>query len=359
MMHATGVTYLALLARRHVFRRRGVYILSYHHIRATDLGGNTSRDVAASGLAGHLRFLTRWFDIVSLEQAAQLLSGGELKHDVVALTFDDGYADNYSQALSVLQRFQARATIFLITGVVGTDAEPWYDEAHCLLTALAREGFHGAATDAEEAELAAVWKIVAGRRNTLSGAEAALEMLKGSAREFRERVMVQLRARVGKRESRPEFRLLSWDQAREMRAHGVTFGSHTVRHPLLPTLDDSELETELVASRDDVSRALGTSCEAFAFPNGDFDERTVKAVRRAGYRIACTQRFGPNRPGCDLLVLRRVGVGNVPPYVLAFKLSGLAAPFFEARRWWQQWREGDAPLIARGTGAWRRRTEVP
>ena len=358
-MHATGVTYVAMLARRHVFRRRGVYILSYHHVRANELGGNTSRDVAASGLAAHLQFLTRWFDIVSLEQAAQLLSGGKLKHDVVALTFDDGYADNYSEALSVLQRFKARATIFLITGVVGTDAEPWYDEALCLLTSLADEAFHGAATGAEKRELAAVRKVIAGRRDTRSGAEAALEMLKGSPPEFRERAMVQLRARVGKSESRPEFRLLSWDQVREMRAHGVTFGSHTVRHSILTTLDDGELETELVASKNAVSRTLGTHCEAFAFPNGDFDERTVTAVRRAGYRIACTQRFGQNRPGCDLLALRRIGVGNVPAYVLAFKLSGLAAPFFEARRWWQQWRDGDAPLVARGTGAWRRRTEVP
>lgn len=361
--HLTGVTYLALLARRHLLRRYGVYILSYHHVRPDRPSAGPHRDVAARRFEAHLRFLTGWFDIVSLQEAAKLLSRGKLERDVLVITFDDGYADNHSQAFPALLRVRVPATIFLITGLVGTDTAPWYDEALWLLRLLAAQGRLSSDADARWAgpELAAVQGVAAAKGNPVAGADAALEVLKRSPREFRERAIGQLRARCGNSTNRCGARLMSWHQAREMTAHGVTFGSHTVRHPVLTTLESSELESELAASRDAIVNELGTSCDAFAFPNGDFDERTVDAVRRAGYGIACTQTFGPNRPGSDLLMLRRIGVGDVPHYVLALKLSGLVTPFFEARRWWHQSRRKQAsrtaPSTARKPGGTDARTE--
>ena len=48
------------------------------------------------------------------------------RHAVI--TFDDGYADNFENALPVLQRFNAPATVFVITGDVGGRGVVW-DEA--------------------------------------------------------------------------------------------------------------------------------------------------------------------------------------------------------------------------------------
>jgi peptidoglycan/xylan/chitin deacetylase (PgdA/CDA1 family) len=123
-----------------------------------------------------------------------------------------------------------------------------------------------------------------------------------------------------------------------MAQNGVSFGSHTVSHPILTTLDTDELEGELGGSKQTISRELGTGCDTFAFPNGDYDERTLNSLRRMGYRIGCTQDFGLNKPGCDLMRLKRIGVGDVPYYVLALKLSGIVTPVFEMRSRWCTWR---------------------
>ena len=71
-----------------------------------------------------------------------------------------------------------------------------------------------------------------------------------------------------------------------MAAAGVEFGSHTVNHPILSTLDGETLERELVDSKQHIESRLGTSCDTFAYPNGgigDFGAREERALRAAGY----------------------------------------------------------------------------
>jgi peptidoglycan/xylan/chitin deacetylase (PgdA/CDA1 family) len=80
---------------------------------------------------------------------------------------------------------------------------------------------------------------------------------------------------------------LGWSELELLREAGWEVGSHTVTHPLLPDLDDAELERELVDSRATIRQRLG-SCETLAYPYGRADERTTAAATRAGYRAAFT-----------------------------------------------------------------------
>ena len=80
---------------------------------------------------------------------------------------------------------------------------------------------------------------------------------------------------------------LGWPELELLREAGWEVGSHTATHPLLPDLDDSELERELVDSRAAIEQRLG-SCETLAYPYGRSDERTAVAAKQAGYRGAFT-----------------------------------------------------------------------
>jgi peptidoglycan/xylan/chitin deacetylase (PgdA/CDA1 family) len=80
---------------------------------------------------------------------------------------------------------------------------------------------------------------------------------------------------------------LGWSELELLREAGWEVGSHTATHPLLPDLDDAELERELVDSRATIRKRLG-SCETLAYPYGRADERTAAAAARAGYRAAFT-----------------------------------------------------------------------
>lgn len=85
-----------------------------------------------------------------------------------------------------------------------------------------------------------------------------------------------------------ELSPLGWDDLAELANQGWEVGSHTRTHPRLSSLDDAELERELVDSRAECEAALGIRCRSLAYPYGDHDARVVAATRRAGYEAAAT-----------------------------------------------------------------------
>ncbi len=91
---------------------------------------------------------------------------------------------------------------------------------------------------------------------------------------------------------------MSWDHVREMSAAGIEFGSHTVTHPILSTVDDEALNRELVNSRQKLERELGKPVSILAYPIGEasaFNDKVIGAAQSAGYRIGVCYVEGVNR----------------------------------------------------------------
>ena len=84
-----------------------------------------------------------------------------------------------------------------------------------------------------------------------------------------------------------ELEPLGWDGLRDLRDAGWEVGSHTVSHPHLTTLSDTDLHAELDRSREAIAAEIGT-CETIAYPYGDADRRVAEATAAAGYLAACT-----------------------------------------------------------------------
>jgi peptidoglycan/xylan/chitin deacetylase (PgdA/CDA1 family) len=114
---------------------------------------------------------------------------------------------------------------------------------------------------------------------------------------------------------------------RELHAAGIEIGSHTVDHPILAQLPRSRQRQEIEESRLRLREEIGASPSTFAFPNGtpaDFSSETCELLAKAGFVAACTTIRGSNRPGCDRLRLRRIGIGSDPSYILAARLDFLS-----------------------------------
>ena len=82
--------------------------------------------------------------------------------------------------------------------------------------------------------------------------------------------------------------MMTWEQAREMSRAGVEMGAHTVSHPLLSYEEPATVECELRLSKQMVEEKLGKPVRAFAYPNGDWNDRVSKQVEQTGYRCAFT-----------------------------------------------------------------------
>jgi peptidoglycan/xylan/chitin deacetylase (PgdA/CDA1 family) len=126
-------------------------------------------------------------------------------------------------------------------------------------------------------------------------------------------------------EATEDFSSLTWEQIREMHAHGVEFGSHSCSHPICSRLSDEELMSELRTSKQEIEKNLSEPVEVFCFPNGqpeDFSDDVIRLVKNAGYRAAVTTVCGFNGlKGTDPFRLKRISLSTIDRAVLYRSLT--------------------------------------
>lgn len=110
----------------------------------------------------------------------------------------------------------------------------------------------------------------------------------------------------------------------------VTFGSHTVTHPILSRLIPERIREELAGSREQIEDELGIRSRLLAYPNGqpeDIGDEVVRCAVASGYSHAFTTVVGRARPGCDPHRVPRLSVGVSTPTLadFSFQISGARA----------------------------------
>ena len=124
---------------------------------------------------------------------------------------------------------------------------------------------------------------------------------------------------------------LTWEMLAEMAQSGITIGSHTRTHVLLPNESTQRVQEEIEDSRRDLELKLGLPIRHFAYPDGMFNRQTVRAVAAAGYRYAYTtcRHKDPQYP--LLTVPRRVlwehsctdASGSFSPAIMSCQVNGM------------------------------------
>src|SRR5689334_6497898 len=118
-------------------------------------------------------------------------------------------------------------------------------------------------------------------------------------------------------------KLMTWEQLRALQAAGMTVGSHTRTHPILPDYH-AALHNEVAMSRADIAQHLGRAPDFFAYPFGAWDAQSAAWARTAGYRAARTYRGGAWNAPSDLYHLRAVPVtDNMQAFERAVSGNGL------------------------------------
>jgi peptidoglycan/xylan/chitin deacetylase (PgdA/CDA1 family) len=318
---AAGFYYSGLVSLARWYTRllgRRVIILNYH--RAT--GGDLRR---------HFLYLRRHYRILPLQEALEALYAAPPatctprdRRTTLALTFDDGYRDNFARAYSLACELEIPITIFLPAGYIERGNRfHWLEGDHLAHHATVSQatiaGHTYCLADAQQRQaMAQAIRIHA--RNAQSVAE-------------REAFLACARRTLGaSSDARSEERLtspLTWAEALTMQASGwVTYGAHTMNHPILSRLSDpSEVEYEVHASRTVLEQRSGHRVDAFAYPfgqMGDIGAYGVRAVQDAGYRWALTTVPGSNTPMTDPHLLRRVPTDvSEHWWVLAAQAAGI------------------------------------
>ncbi len=234
----------------------GITILSYHSI---DEYG-TPLSVSPGLFAQQMKALVkeRCVSLTMQEVADRLARRQPFPRSAVAITFDDGFENMLTQARPVLKANGLKATVYVITGMVG-------------------------------------------RRTAWTDGEVSL----------------------------PSLRILDWEQIGQLHGAGVEIGAHSITHGFLTQYDDGQLEDEMRLPKIEIEKRLGQPVGAFAYPQGDYDGRVLRAARAAGYRTATTVDQGPATLHSHPLRLPRLLVSNntTPDVMRAFISPGIGPAY--------------------------------
>ena len=246
-----------------------------------------------------LKMLKRWFDIVPLPDAVTALREGRLPARALAITFDDGYADNCTVALPVLQRHALPATFFIATGYVD-GGRMWND------TVI--EAVRSCALPEIDLRVLGLGTFRLGstveRRTAIAALLARLKYLPLREREDHVETFAKLCG-----SALPGELMLTSAQILQMRAAGMTIGAHTIHHPILARMSDVEARDEIAGGKEWLERLLGERVTLFAYPNGkpsrDYLATHVRMARELGFDAAFSTAQGTASTGGNAFEIPR------------------------------------------------------
>jgi peptidoglycan/xylan/chitin deacetylase (PgdA/CDA1 family) len=274
--------------------------------------------VTPGHLASQLEWLRRRFDLVSMKD----LLKPRRARPRVALTFDDGYADNLLWGLAVLEQFSAPATVFVSSGQIGADGEFWWDELERLLflaPSLPRE----VAVQRPMADQ--VW-----RRETLRDRgilyREVFALIKPLRWNEQQEVLAQLRRQfVGVPAPRSTHRALSRDELVDLATSPlISIGGHTVHHCSLASRPEAEQEEEIRVCLETLRVWTGQRVDSFSYPFGTGDDigpLSKSYVARNGCVMARANEKGLVAAKFDRFRLPGLLVRNWPVAVFQSRLT--------------------------------------
>ena len=305
---------------RWLMRRAGprLIILNYHR--------------GKGDLRRHLLYLRRHYRMLHLDEALEELYADQksVRHDrrtPLVLTFDDGYHDNYTYAFKFANELQVPITIFLVPGYMDSGDFFWWGEGIRLVKCaqVDQVTFDDHVYQLGQAsDRSALTKVIDGRlrfARSVAEREAFLKMI-------RQLLAVPPSNDPAGYEGEVDLPL-SWAEAIKMQESGwVSFGAHTMHHPVLAYLDDpAEVRSEILSCREVLEQRLGRSIRTFAYPIGRTEhigDDAVAAVKEAGYLWAVTTMRGVATPTSDPYRIKRVlGEASRHWLLMAAETSGL------------------------------------
>lgn len=304
-------------------------VLMYH--RVADVTPDPwSLCVSPRNFTAHMRLLRDRANCTTVANLMPALAGGA-RAPLVAVSFDDGYADNARAALPALVAHEVPATFFLVSDMIAARGEFWWDAIGRVFLSpgklparleLVGRGIRrtwdlgpAVAYDEQAARLGERWRADGAQP---PGPREALYLevwntLAGLDPGKRDRLVGDILAWAEiEPTARPDYAVLDAAEFDAMAAAAplVEIGGHTRTHPSLPDLSVADQEREMAEGRAVLEARIGRPVTSFSYPFGRQTAETREAARRAGFAAACTSAARAVRPDDDPFAIPRVQVKN-------------------------------------------------
>lgn len=217
--------------------------------------------ISAYDFEKQVEYLNTHFDLIFASEVARKTSSKRLR---VAITFDDGLKNTKDVALPILQKLGIKATLFVLPC-----------EVRWLWTAETRERLATALNSGVVLDGLAI--------QDEKDIDIFVEDLKAMPDGALQAVLERIRAQTSFEPSKEWLacnELMTAEELRSLPEDLIELGAHTIRHPILPQLDQAPLYDEIVGAKKRLEALLERPIKTFSYPNGDFDQRCLSLVEQ-------------------------------------------------------------------------------
>ena len=249
-------------------RRARLVVLIYHRVLA-EADPVRPGEVTGQEFTWQMQLLAKYFHVIPLREAIERLKAGDLPVRTACVTFDDGYADNVTLALPILERYGLHATFFIATGFFHGECM-WNDEVLNAIRDTLRQQLDLSSMKLGEFQL----KTPVARWQAAKAIIPRLKYLPFAQRASQVRQLVE----ICEIESSSGL-MMGREGVQKLHEAGMTIGAHTRNHPILSTQSPDEAKKEISQSKDMLEDIIGDPVDLFAYPNGQPGEDYRRAER--------------------------------------------------------------------------------
>lgn len=278
-------------------KRGRLFILIYHRV-LDEKDPMRKSELDVTEFQTQMELLSRHFNVFPLSQGIQHLKEGTLPERAVSITFDDGYRDNYNNALPVLESLGISATFFVATGFLSR-GRMWNDTVIETFRSTRKEVVSMPDIGLHDVRLL-------NQESRADAAEQAIHAIKHLPFDERARWVNEISQLAS---GLPDDLMMDIEQVHDMHCRGMEIGAHTVNHPILAKLDDEMALQEIQQGKTELEDIVQAPVKLFAYPNGkygiDYTERDMRLVEQCGFDAAVSTNPGASDATENLFALRR------------------------------------------------------
>jgi len=285
--------------------------LLYH--RVTDLEQDPQQlSVSPNNFFEQLTVIREKYNPLQIDEFTDLLMRRkQFPKKTIILTFDDGYADNFNEALPILESHSLQALFYIATEQLDSNKEFWWDEIERILLA---KRFPGEKISLKYAERDLLM-MTATLEQRVNAYQLLHPILKYATPGERDELISQLREQAGSSANgRVTHRVMTKGEIKKLaNSTSAVIGAHTHRHPALSALSSQEQEEEINKSKNILKEIIGKKIDHFSYPFGskkDYNQQSVKICEESGFKMVAANYYGQVHRWTDRFQFPRILVRN-------------------------------------------------
>ena len=289
-----------------------INILYYHQIlpkSVKDQVLNIHKVMTVENFEKQMDFINKNYTLLNLNQVYDILHlKKKIPKRAVAITFDDGYRDNYQYAFPILKKYDIPATIFLTTDPIDRNESLWWDDLSWFLfhNQIKVEDLSDSFPQNIKSELIKLSDV---HKN--DKIKNILKIITYIDKFNHQNMMKVIDEIKGLSKSEDDYKnkhtqFLTWEMIYEMQKTGlITFGVHSKSHPILTSLEKELIVNEIEYSKKRIEEQIANPVDIFCFPKGCYNNQIKNILKDFRFKLAFTSVYGSNDHKTDLLQLKR------------------------------------------------------